>query len=209
MDRCGNCNAPLPEDREMCPYCRAPRGAGGLARGEGQGGSARAIEDGLARIMTESFLAKEIPLDDLGQGASADEGPGFLALSELRDAVARVADADEPRLADLEAALAKDLPLVAIEGIQLSHLVDRSSNDMQVLKRGLVFVKSGKYAEAIEWWTLQRARLDATRARSQLLFLLMEAFTCSLARDVEGARDVKKQIREHPLFAELRGAVRR
>ncbi len=208
MERCGNCNAPLPEDRETCPYCRAPRGAGGLARGEGQGGSARAIEDGLARIMTESFLAKEIPLDDVVRADAADDGAGFLALSELRDAVARVEDA-EPRLADLEAALAKDLPLVAIEGIQLSRLVDRSGNDLAVLKRGLLFVKNGKYPEAIEWWTLQRARLDATRARSQLLFLLMEAFTCSLARDVEGARDVKRQIREHPLFAELRGAVRR
>lgn len=209
MDRCGNCNAPLPEDRETCPYCRAPRGAGGLARGEAQGGSARAIEDGLARIMTESFLAKEIPLDDADRGAPADDGVGFLALSELRAGLSRIEDAEEPKLADLEAALAKDLPLVAIEGIQLSRLVDRTSNDMQVLKRGLLFVKSGKYTEAIEWWTLQRARLDATRARSQLLFLLMEAFTCSLARDAEGARDVKRQIREHPLFAELRGAVRR
>ena len=80
---------------------------------------------------------------------------------------------------------------------------------MRVLKRGLVFVKSGKYTEAIEWWTLQRQRLDASRARSQLLYLLMEAFTCSLARDAEGARDARRQIREHPLYAELRGAVRR
>lgn len=209
MDRCGNCSAPLPEDLETCPYCRAPRGAGGLARGDAQSGSARALEDGLARIMTESFLAKDIPLDDAERGGPADDGAGFLALSELRAGLSRLEDDAEPKLADLEAALAKDLPLVAIEGIQLSRLVDRSSNDMQVLKRGLVFVKSGKYAEAIEWWTLQRARLDATRARSRLLFLLMEAFTCSLAGDAEGARDVKRQIREHPLFAELRGAVRR
>ena len=209
MDRCANCNAPMPEDRETCPYCRAPRGAGGLARGEGHGSSARAIEDGLARLMTESFLAKEIPLDDVGPSAAADDGAGFLAIGELRAAVARMEDLDEPKLADLEAALAKDLPSVAIEGIQLSRLVDRSGDDLKVLKRGLLFVKSGKYAAAIEWWTLQRPGLDATRARSQLLYLLMEAFTCSLARDVEGARDAKRQIREHPLFAELRGAVRR
>jgi hypothetical protein len=208
MDRCANCNAPLPEDRETCPYCRAPRGAGGLAR-DGQGGSARAIEDGLARIMTESYLAKEIPLDDAARGAGLGEGGGFLALSELRDAVARLEDAGEPKLADLEAALAKDLPAVAIEGIQLSRLVDRSGDDVKVLKRGLLFVKSGKYAEALEWWTLQRSRLDPTRTRSQLLFLLMEAFTCSLARDGEGARDAKRRIREHPLFLELRSAVRR
>jgi hypothetical protein len=205
MDRCGNCNAPMPEDRETCPYCRAPRGAGGLAR-EGDGGSARGLEDGLARILTESYLAKEIPLDVLsGAGPGADEGAGFLAPSELR-AVARIEDA-EPGLADLEAALARDLPAVAIEGIQLSRLVDRSGDDVKVIKRGLLFVKSGKYAEAIEWWALQRERLDATRGRSQLLFLLMEAFTCSLAKDGEGARDAKRRIREHPLFAELRGAV--
>lgn len=208
MDRCANCNAPMPEERETCPYCRAPRGAGGLARSEGYAGSSRAIDDGLARIMTENFLAKEIPLDAASSGES-DGGIGFLAPSELRAAVARIEDADEPKLADLEAALAKDLPNVAIEGIQLSRLVDRSGDDVKILKRGLLFVKSGKYAEALEWWTLQRARLDATRKRSQLLFLLMEAFTCSLAGDAEGAREAKRQIREHPLFAELRGAVRR
>jgi hypothetical protein len=222
MERCGNCNAPMPEERETCPYCRAPRGSGGLAR-EGDGGAARAVEDGLARILTESFLAKDIPLDALDVGPPAfgsDEGMGFLATSELQ-AVARVEDA-EPKLADLEAALAKDLPAVAIEGIQLSQLVDRSGDDLKVIKRGLLFVKSGKYAEAIEWWTLQRERLDASpaggrpgapsdkvRSRSQLLYLLMEAFTCSLAKDAEGARDAKRRIREHPLFAELRGAVRR
>ncbi len=207
----------MPEERETCPYCRAPRGAGGGAR-EGDGGSAGAIEDGLARIMTESYLAKEIPLDALaGAGPGLDEGMGFLAPSELRAAVARVEEG-EPGIADLEAALAKDLPTVAIEGIQLSRLVDQSGDDPKVLKRGLLFVKSGKFPEAIEWWTLQRERLDvaapggrsdAARARSQLLFLLMEAFTCSLAGDAEGARDVKRKIREHPLFAQLRGAVRR
>src|SRR5690242_19863209 len=126
MDRCANCNAPMPEDPDTCPYCRAPRGAGGLARSDGQGGSARAFEDGLARLMTESYLAKDIPLDDAGRGSQLDEGAGFLALSELRTAMARVEDADEPKLADLEAALTKDLPTVAIEGIQLSRLVDRS-----------------------------------------------------------------------------------
>jgi hypothetical protein len=208
MDRCGNCNAPMPEERETCPYCRAPRGAGGLARGEGHGGATRALEDGLARILTESYLAKEIPLDAIAPPPGLDDGAGFLAPSELR-AVARIEDESEPKLADLEAALAKDLPAIAIEGIQLSRLVDRSGDDVRVLKRGLLFVKSGKYAEAIEWWTLQRQRLDASRGKSQLLYLLMEAFTCSLARDAEGARDVRRQIREHPLYAELRGAVRR
>ena len=211
MDRCANCNAPMPEERETCPYCRAPRGAGGLARA-GEHGSARAIEDGLARIVTESLLAKEIPLDEallaFGAGAGTDERAGFLAPSELHAAVARVEDA-EPKLADLEALLAKDLPAVAIEGIQLSRLVDRSGDDVKVLKRGLLFVKAGKYAEAVEWWQLQRERLDASRARSHLLFLLMEAFTCSVARDSEGARDAKRRVREHPLFAELRGGARR
>jgi hypothetical protein len=208
MDRCGNCNGPMPDDRETCPYCRAPRGAGGLALGEGHGSSSRAIEDGLARILTESFLAKEIPIEDAVRVAGTDEGAGFLAPSELR-AVARIEDAGEPQLADLEAALAKDLPAVAIEGIALSRLVDRSGDDVKILKRGLTFLKSGKYAEAQEWWTLQRARLDPARGRSQLLFLLMEAFTCSLAHDPEGAREAKRKIREHPVFVEMRGAAKR
>lgn len=209
MERCANCNAPMAEERATCPYCRAPRGAGGLARGDGQGGSARALEDGLARILTDNYLAKEASLDDLARVPETDEGAGFLAPSELRAAVARIEDVGELKLADLEAALAKDLPSVAIEGIQLSRLVDGSGDEMKVLKRGLLFVKNGKFAEAIEWWTLQRERLDATRSRARLLYLLMEAFTCSLAHDAEGARDARRQIREHPLFAELRGAVKR
>lgn len=204
MDRCGNCNAPMADDRETCPYCRAPRGAGGLARA-GQASSTRALEDGLARIMTESFLAKETSLDDAARAAAGVDGAGFLAPSELR-ALARVEDASAPQLDDLEAALAKDLPAVAIEGIQISHLVDRSGDDVKVVKRGLAFVKARKYAEAIEWWTLQRGRLDPSRARSRLLFLLMEAFTCSLSGDAPGAREARRQVREHPLFAELRGA---
>jgi hypothetical protein len=158
--------------------------------------------------MTESFLAKETSLDDAARAAAGVYGAGFLAPSELK-ALARVDDASSPQLDELEAALAKDLPQVAIEGIQISHLVDRSGDDVKVVKRGLAFVKNRKYAEAIEWWTLQRGRLDASRTRSRLLFLLMEAFTCSLAGDAEGAREAKRLIREHPLFAELRGVARR
>lgn len=197
-ERCSNCGKELDSTRMTCAFCRAPRTlAGGLAR---DGGGA--IEAGLARIMTDALLEKD-------EEAEANmlmrelEVQGPLAPAELGAALARAADAD-PSLDQLEDLLARDATEIVVEGIQLASLVDRNGDDVKVLKRGLTFLKHQQYANAREWWTLNRQALDPSRRRFDLLLLMMEAFTYSLAHDHDAAAKVKRRIREHPEYAVLR-----
>jgi hypothetical protein len=198
-ERCTNCGKALEADRTTCPFCRAPRGiVSALARADG-GGS---IEAGLARVMTESLLAKDEEAEENFLMREL-EVAGPLAPAELGAALARAADAD-PSIDQLEDLLAKDATDIVVEGIQLASLVDRSGDDLKILRRGLTFLKHGQYGNALEWWTLHRQALDPSRRRFDLLLLMMEAFTHSLAHDVEAAARTRKRIREHPEFAVLR-----
>jgi hypothetical protein len=198
-EKCTNCGKALEaETRATCPFCRAPREiVSALARAEGG-----AIEAGLARVMTETLLAKDEEAEENFLMRELEvQGP--LAPAELGAALARAADAD-PSIDQLEDLLAKDATDIVVEGIQLASLVDRSGDDLKVLRRGLTFLKHQQYGNALEWWTLHRQSLDPSRRRLDLLLLMMEAFTHSLARDADAAARTKKRIREHPEFAVLR-----
>jgi hypothetical protein len=199
-ERCSNCSASLDVDRTTCPFCRAPRDSAALARVETtwEGG----VADGLARIMTDALLAKDAAAEALLTGAELDVA-GPLAPSELLAASALLAAQADPSLEEVEGLLAKDAPEVALEGIQLSSLVDRGTDETKILKRGLTFLKHRRYADALEWWTLQREALDPARRRFELLLLLMQAFTHSLAGELDAAAKTRKRIREHPVFREL------
>jgi len=199
-ERCSNCEKPLDDDRSTCPYCRAPRAFASLARADGFEG--RGIEAGLARIMTDTLLAKDEAAEVM-MLERALEVSGPLAPSELGAALARAAEAD-PSLDELETLLARDATDVALDGIQLASLLDRGGDDMKVLKRGLTFLKHEQFKHALEWWTLQRQALDPSRRRFELLLLLMEAFTHSLARDLDAAAQTRTRIREHPEYAALK-----
>jgi hypothetical protein len=199
-ERCSNCAKQIEDDRTTCPYCRAPRAFASLARVDGAG--ERGIEAGLARIMTDSLLAKDEAADMLMLEREL-EVAGPLAPSELGAALARAADAD-PSLDELETLLARDATEVALDGIQLASLLDRGGDDLKILKRGLTFLKHEHFRNALEWWTLQRQALDPSRRRFELLLLLMEAFTHSLAHDLDAAAQTRKRIREHPEYAALK-----
>ena len=199
-DSCANCARALDADRSTCPYCRAPRAFGSLTRDDDGGG--RGIESGIARLMTDSMLAREEAAEMLMLEREL-EVAGALAPSELGAALARMADAD-PSLDELEGLLARDADDIAMDGIALATLVDRGGDDVTVLKRGLLFLKHRRFAEAAEWWTLQRQALDPSRRRFELLMLLMEAFTHTLASDPDAAARTKKRIREHPEYALLK-----
>lgn len=199
-ERCANCAKELDAERTTCPYCRAPRVFASLARVDEGGG--RGIEAGLARIMTDTLLAKDEAADMLMLEREL-EVAGPLAPSELGAALARAADAD-PSIDELETLLARDATDIAMDGIQLASLVDRAGDDVKVLKRGLLFLKHQRYSDALEWWTLHRKALDPSRRRFELLLLLMEAFTHSLARDPDAAARTRTRIREHPEYAVLK-----
>ncbi len=195
---CDNCGSGFDAGAATCPFCRSPRGIGGLARMPN-------LDDLLSRDVTENLLARaDHGLEDL----LARDLAGPLAPSELRDALVRIDERSDPSVADFENSLARDAA-IALDGISLAELVDLRGDDMKIVKRGLTLLKNRRWPEAVEWFTLNREALDPARDRLQLLLLLMEAFTWRLAGDHRRAAEVNQRINAHPLYRRMRGLERK
>ena len=196
---CENCGTAYDASAIVCPFCRAPRGLSGLARAAGP-------EDALARMAgVESLMARsDASIEDL----LARDLAGPLSPGDLRDALVRVDARTDPTVAELEGSLTLDSAL-ALDGISLAELVDKSGDDMKIIKRGLTFLRKRMFAEALEWWSLHREKLSPSQDRLALLLLLMEGFTHRLAGDHRKAADVHARITAHPLFRRMRGLERK
>ncbi len=195
---CENCGTAYDASAIVCPFCRAPRGLSGLARAPGP-------EDRLDRMVTESLLARtDASIEDL----LARDLAGPLSPGDLRDALVRVDARTDPSVAELEGSLTLDAA-IALDGITLAELVDKSGDDVKIIKRGLTFLRNKRYPEALEWWSLHREKLDPGKERLALLLLLMEGFTHRLAGDHLRAADVHARILAHPLFRRMRGLERK
>lgn len=195
---CENCGSPYDAAAIVCPFCRSPRGLAGLARMPG-------ADDRLDRIVTENLLARsDAGIEDL----LARDLAGPLSPGDLRDALVRVDARNDPSVADLENSLALE-SAIAVDGITLADLIDKSGTDLKIIKRGLTFLKNRRWAEALEWWTLHRENLSPTQERLSLLLLLMEGFTHRLAGDNRRAADVHARIVAHPLYRRMRGLERK
>jgi hypothetical protein len=196
---CDNCGTAYDAQAIVCPFCRAPRGLSGLSRTPGP-------EDGLARMAgVESLLARS---DGNIEDLLARDLAGPLSPGDLRDALVRVDARTDPTVAELEGSLTLESAL-ALDGISLAELVDKSGDDVKIIKRGLTFLRKRMFAEALEWWTLHREKLDPSKERLSLLLLLMEGFTHRLAGDHRRAADVSARIQAHPLFRRMRGLERK
>ncbi|MBL9013042.1 MAG: hypothetical protein JNL83_02635 [Myxococcales bacterium] len=195
---CDNCGSPYDAAAIVCPFCRSPRGLAGLSRMPGN-------EDRLDRIVTENLLARsDAGIEDLLTRDLA----GPLSPGDLRDALVRVDARNDPSLADLENSLALE-SAIAVDGITLAELIDKGGNDLKIIKRGLVFLKKQRWAEALEWWTLNRENLSPAQENLSLLLLLMEGFTHRLAGDHRRAADVHARIAQHPVYRRMRGLERK
>jgi hypothetical protein len=191
---CGNCGQAHDSPGAACPYCRA-RAGDELARLPDEDRF-----DRLDRSLVDSLLARS----DTGLDALlARDVSGPLAISELRDAVARV-DRGDPSVAELEQSFDR-AAATSLDGIALSELVDSRGADAKLIRRGLVLLRNRRWAEALEWWSLHREGLDPSRDRLELLLLLLEAFTHRLAGNVARAGEVRARIAAHPLYRKLRG----
>jgi hypothetical protein len=194
---CDTCGAGFDASAATCPFCRAPRGiGGGLAR-------MADLEDRLARVETENYLARASADDGLEDLLMRDMG-GPLAPSELRDALARVDQTSDPSVADFESSLAREAS-IALDGIAIGDLVDLKSDDMKIVRRGLTLLKNRRWTEAVEWFSLHREALAPEKDRFALLLMLLEAFTWRLAGDHRRAGEVNQRINAHPLYRRLRG----
>lgn len=198
---CDNCGSPYDAAAITCPFCRSPRGLTGLARAPGHASDG----DRLDRIVTENLLARsDAGIEDL----LARDLAGPLSPGDLRDALVRVDERTDPSVADLESSLTLQ-SAIAVDGITLADLIDKSGSDLKIIKRGLTFLKNRKWAEALEWWTLHRESLTPAQDRLALLLLLMEGFTHRLAGDHRRAADVHARIVAHPLYRRMRGLERK
>jgi hypothetical protein len=198
LSGCDNCGSPYDAAAIVCPFCRSPRGLAGLSRMPGG-------EDRLDRIVTENLLARsDAGIEDL----LARDLAGPLSPGDLRDALVRVDARNDPSLADLENSLALE-SAIAVDGITLAELIDKGGNDLKIIKRGLVFLKKQRWAEALEWWTLNRENLSPAQENLSLLLLLMEGFTHRLAGDHRRAADVHARIAQHPVYRRMRGLERK
>jgi hypothetical protein len=196
---CENCGTGYDAAAIVCPFCRAPRGLGGLARVSND----REDDNRLDRIVTENLLARsDASVEDL----LARDLAGPLSPGDLRDALVRVDERLDPSVAELEGALTLDAA-IALDGITLADLVDKGGNDLKIIKRGLTFLKAKRFHEAIEWFSLNRENLTTAQDRLGLLLLLMEAFAHRLAGDPRRAEAVHAKIVAHPIYRKMRGLV--
>ena len=196
LQPCENCGTGYDATAIVCPFCRVPRGLGGLARLPND-------NDRLDRIVTENLLARsDASVEDL----LARDLAGPLSPGDLRDALVRVDERLDPSVAELEGALTLDAA-IALDGITLADLVDKGGNDIKIIKRGLTFLKAKRFAEAIEWFSLNRENLTPAQERLGLLLLLMEAFAHRIAGDHRRAEAVHAKIVAHPVYRKMRGLV--
>jgi hypothetical protein len=93
---------------------------------------------------------------------------------------------------------------LTLERNLLTELMRDGVAAQSVLKTGLVFLKHGRYPEALEWWTLQRQSLDQSSSRLALLLLVMETLTHIWSGHPDRAVTVRKQVQAHPLFRQIR-----
>lgn len=192
---CDACDQSYADTAPSCPHCRTAASLDALAWKTADDRLDRGITDALlARcdVGTEALLAR-----DFGDSITRDE---------LHRAIERV-DRSEPTLAELELALARE-SAVALDGIALSALVDAGGADVKMVRRGLAFLKARRWAEALEWWALQRDAATG-QPRRQLLLLVLESFTHRLAGDRQRAADVHAQVIAHPLYRASQGVTRK
>jgi hypothetical protein len=86
----------------------------------------------------------------------------------------------------------------------LAEFIRDGGEAQSILKKGLVFVKHGRFPEALEWWTLHRQSLDSSSSRLFLLLLIMETLTHLWSGHPERAAAVRNQVTSHPLFRKHR-----
>jgi hypothetical protein len=172
----------------------------GLERGAGGDSLQRKVMGDLERILSEGMLERVDSSQSLSRDLQATTEQR-LTHADLDKALERADDA-LPTLEDLEGMLELgegfDLP-----GLTLKDLLDDRAGSMKVLNQGLTFLKHQRYAEALDWWRLQREKLDPKSSRLHLLLTIMEALTYHLAGDGPRSAAARRKIQSHPLRARL------
>jgi hypothetical protein len=101
----------------------------------------------------------------------------------------------------------EQLSALSIRGVPLHALLQaglESIEERAILKRGLAFLRRRKYAEAAEWWLLNRRKSHITKARLHCLLTLLLALTYEWSGDTARARSTTEEALQ--IFAFVRVA---
>jgi hypothetical protein len=170
----------------------------------GSGSLDRAVREDLDRFLLESSVARQDSSAELVRDLQASAP---LDLGELTGAMDRLEGAAVPSFSELENLLeSSEGNGLQLEKNLLADLLREGAEGQTILKRGLAFVKHRRYAQAVEWWVLNRQGLDAATSKLHLLLLIMETLTYHWANDATRAASAQQKVFAHPLY---RGAVSR
>jgi hypothetical protein len=199
--RCRKCDQSVSASDAVCPACGCPVNAGRLSAGI-ESGLARGAREDLERVRAEALLARQDSAAALTRDL-CELSSGAPSPSEIDGMLDRWEGAGLPSLTDLEQLVASGgSGTLAIEGVALGELLEHGVDGRELLRKGMVFLRNGRHREALEWWTLNRQRLEDQNA-VDLLLLIMEMLTWMLMGDYKRAADVRQQVRLHPCFARL------
>jgi hypothetical protein len=164
----------------------------------------RAVQQDLQRIRAESLLARNDSAQELTRALDAALAEP-LALSEITAGIDRLEGRVLPSFSELESLLASpETTGLTMERNLLAELIQDGGEAQSILKKGLVFLKHGRYPEALEWWALHRQGLDTATSRLSLLMLVMETLTHLWSGHPERAAATRNQVTAHRLFRQIR-----
>jgi hypothetical protein len=164
----------------------------------------RAVQQDLERIRAESLLARQDAAQELTRALDASLAEP-LALSELTGGLDRLENQGLPTFSELESLLAApESAGLTMERNLLADLIRDGGETQSILKKGLIFLRHGRFAEALEWWGLNRQGLDQSSSRLSLLLLVMETLTHLWAGQPDRAAAARLQVTRHPLFQKHR-----
>lgn len=165
--------------------------------------NAARIRADLDRVFTENLLGQT----DVGEALAKDMAVANLSLpapSEIDQVFNRLQVEAVPSRKEIEQLLSLDqIGDIAVEGMRLNELLDNGitgAEERKMIKRGIIFLKRKKYAEAAEWWLLNRPEDDLTNSRLHLLLTLFLTLTYKLSGNEMAANSSLLQARSNRLF---------
>jgi hypothetical protein len=160
------------------------------------------IRGDLDRLFTEKLLAQR----DSGEAFTRNLAAANLSLpspSEIDQALNRL-QSQEPSREEVARLLSLDhIGDITVDGMRLNELLDNGiggAEERKMLKHGILFLKRKMYAEAAEWWRLNRPENELINGRLYLLLTLFLVLTYKLAGNEAAAQSALQEARSNRLF---------
>lgn len=201
MPNCRQCNQPVSPSDVVCSSCGCSVNLGRLA-GPEDDNITRGARESLALVRADALLDRQDSSASLTRDL-CDLSSSALAPAEIDGMLDRLEGDALPSLGDLERLIVSGGDnQFAIEGIALSEILDHGVDARDLLRKGMLFLRNGRHREALEWWTLNRRRLESQNA-VDLLLLIMELLTCTMMKDSARAGQIRQEIRLHPFYGKV------